>query len=96
MIHDIPATPLTKALDDIPVFWRELEAKSGLQEKDVQNLRILCHDEEKGEKDHLSIRLILDNSHLLDHLQREGMFLFGAHCPRKPSPIPRPTNPPHT
>ncbi|KAF8188340.1 hypothetical protein BJ912DRAFT_968526 [Pholiota molesta] len=82
VVHNIPAAPLIQAMeaDGSLVFWKELDARSGIKEKDIRDTRVLCRDEEMRGKVHLSIRIMVDNPQIFDCLCRDGMFFFGTHC----------------
>jgi hypothetical protein len=78
VIHDIP----TDALEDSegPTIWHELEDKGGLSGNNFRDLRFLCYDEEVQGKEHLLLRIMVDNPAIFTHLYQNGIFLFGTHC----------------
>ncbi|KAF8888361.1 hypothetical protein CPB84DRAFT_1749499 [Gymnopilus junonius] len=85
--------------------WGEEEVRealrkgTGLLDKDIQQLQVLCHESEIEEKQTVSLRIMLEDPHLGDNLCRHGAYLFGMRCrasqyrPRRKQhiPCPRPT-----
>jgi hypothetical protein len=92
VIHDIPAQPLLEAYQGIELMehlWDTATEQMGIPAKDIRDLRILCQDEDLEKKDQLSIRIMLDDPHLCEHLCHTNTFLFetpcrtSQYCPRK-------------
>ncbi|KAF8200375.1 hypothetical protein BJ912DRAFT_921839 [Pholiota molesta] len=77
-----PNAHLTDALEDSegPMIWHELEDKGGLSGNNFRDLHFLCCDEEVQGKEHLSLRIMVDNPAIFTHLYQNGIFLFGTHC----------------
>ncbi|KAF8955421.1 hypothetical protein BDZ97DRAFT_1926834 [Flammula alnicola] len=105
VVHDIPAMPLAAAFkgeegggNDL---WDALEGEAGLAGQDIKDLRLLCRIEEMDEREHMSVKIMLEDSRICQHLKRNGVFLFGTHCrvseyrrrKKHPPPPSRPTSP---
>ena len=110
VVHDLPAASLIAAYEgdrgddeDAPGIWEALEKEAGIPQEHIRDVRLLCRDEDQENRDHLSIRVMLEDSSFCDHLCRNGIFLIGTRCrvsryrPRKKSTRTtlRPTSP-HT
>jgi hypothetical protein len=92
VIHDIPAQPLLESYQGTELMehlWDTATEQMGIPAKDIRDLRILCRDEDLEKKDRLSIRIMLDDPRLCEHLCRTNTFLFetpcrtSQYCPRK-------------
>jgi len=83
VIHDIPAQPLLESYQGTELMehlWDTVTEQMGIPAKDIQDLHILCRDEDLEKKDRLSIRIMLDDPRLCEHLCRTNTFLFETPC----------------
>jgi hypothetical protein len=83
VIHDIPAQPLLESYWGTEVterLWDVVTEQIGLPGKDIRDVRVLCRDEDMEKKDRLSIRIMLDDPRLCEHLCRNNTFLFETPC----------------
>jgi len=83
VIHDIPAQPLLESHQGTELMehlWDTVTEQMGIPAKDIWDLRILCQDEDPEKKDRLSIRIMLDDPCLCEHLCRTNTFLFETPC----------------
>ena len=83
VIHNIPAQPLLESYQGTELMehlWDTVIEQTGLPAKNIQDLCILCRDEDLEKKDRLSIRIMLDNPHLCEHLCCTNTFLFETPC----------------
>jgi hypothetical protein len=83
VIHDIPAQPLLESYQGTELMehlWDTVIEQTELPAKDIRDLRILCRDEDLEKKDQLSIRIMLDDPRLYEHLCCTNTFLFETPC----------------
>ena len=76
VVHDVPAQPLL----DTEILWDAVMEQTGLSGKDIRDLCVLCQDKDREKKERLSIRIMLEDSRLCDHLCHNKTFLFGMPC----------------
>jgi hypothetical protein len=87
VMHDLPAASLLAAFEgdrgedgEALGVWEALEKEAGIPQEHIQDVRMLCRDEDQGNRDHLSLQVMLEDSSFCDHLCRNGVFLIGTHC----------------
>ena len=83
VIHDIPAQPLLESYQGTELMehlWDTATEQMGIPAKDIRDLCILCRDEDLEKKDRLSIRIMLDDPCLCEHLYCTNTFLFETPC----------------
>jgi hypothetical protein len=64
VIHDIPTQPLLESYrgaEDALRLWDAVLEQTGLPERAVRDLQILCQDDDMEEKEHLSFKIMLDD-----------------------------------
>ena len=87
VVHDLPAASLLAAFKgdrgedgEALGIWEALEKEAGIHQEHIRDVRMLCRDEDQGNQDHLSLRVMLEDSSFCDHLCRNGVSLIGTHC----------------
>ena len=83
VIHDIPAQLLLESYQGTELMehlWDTATEQIGIPAKDIRDLCILCRDEDLEKKDRLSIRIMLDDPCLCEHLYCTNTFLFETPC----------------
>ncbi len=83
VIHDIPAQPLLESYrgdENTNSLWDVVKEQIGLPGTNFRDLRVLCRDEDMENKDRLSIRIMLDDPRICEHLCRDKTYLFGTQC----------------
>ncbi|PPQ84234.1 hypothetical protein CVT25_002137 [Psilocybe cyanescens] len=80
VVHNIPAEPLREALSTASGMWTELESRTGLLQKDIRDLQLLCSDKGQEEKEHISMRIMTEDPCMHNMFTREPFFIFGTRC----------------
>ena len=83
VIHNIPAQPLLESYQGTELMehlWDTATKQMGIPAKDIWDVHILCRDEGLEKKDQLSIRTMLDDPRLCEHLCCTNTFLFETPC----------------
>ena len=83
IIHDIPAGPLlgsNRGAEALEHLWDIVPDQTGLPARDIWDLCVLCWGEELEKRDLLSIRIMLEDSHICEHLCHTDLFFFETPC----------------
>jgi len=101
VIHNIPAQPLLESYqgrEAMENLWDVVPNQTGLPPQDIRDIRVLCREEDLEKRDRLSIRIMLDDQRLSEHLCRDDVFFFKTPCrvsryrPRKNRRRPSPSS----
>jgi hypothetical protein len=83
VIHDIPAGPLLgsyRGAEALEHLWDVVPDQTGLPARDIRDLHVLCRGEELEKRDQLSIRIMLEDSRICEHLCRTDLFFLETPC----------------
>ena len=81
--NDIPAGPLLgsyQGAEALEHLWDVVPDQTGLPARDIQDIRVLCRGEELEKRDWLSIRIMLKDSCICEHLCCTDLFFFETPC----------------
>ena len=87
VVHDLPAVSLLAVFEgdrgddgESLRIWEALEKEAGIPQEHIRDVRMLCRYEDQENRDHLSLRVMLEDSSFCGHVCRNGVFLIGTHC----------------